>query len=238
MNRFPRRVLGRISGFALAAMAFFTSPSFILPGSSEGLCFAASSWGSRPSWAANAHSEEAAPSRRGNYRETYSVSPFAPGSNNLAIDVGQVFLMGDLAGTYSDAIGSQVHYTYGVSEMFGFDSSLGYSSHSEGRYSMTTLLTGLRMNLAWYDKIVPYLNFGLGFYRPSYELTPTTTISPIVFGLHAGPGVSVEVTRQLFFGASLSFHDVFGTTKILPDGKRFDVSGTYTSFLLNAGFSF
>lgn len=238
MNRFPRWALGRVSKLLLTATAIALSPSWILPGSSEGLCFAASSWGSRPSWASNSHTEESSAPRRGNYRETYSVSPFAPGSNNLAIDVGQVFLMGDLSASYSDAIGSQLHYTYGVSEMFGFDSSIGYSSHSEGRYSMTTLLTGLRMNLAWYDKIVPYINFGLGFYRPSYEISPTTAISPIVFGLHAGPGVSLEVTRQLFFGASLSFHDVFGTTKILPDGKRFDVSGTYTSFLLNAGFSF
>jgi len=238
MNRFPRWVLGRVSLLALSATAFFAGPSWVLTNSTEGICFAASNWGSRPSWASNSHSDESATPRRNAYRETFSVSPFSPGSNNLAIDVGQVFLMGDLSSNYSDAIGSQLHYTYGVSEMFGFDSSIGYSSHSEGRYSMTTLLTGLRMNLAWYDKIVPYLSFGLGFYRPSYEITSTTTLSPIVFGLHAGPGVSLELTRQLFFGASLSFHDVFGTTKYLPDGKRFDVSGTYTSFLLNAGLTF
>src|SRR4051812_28745932 len=32
------------------------------------------------------------------------VSPFSPGSNNLALDLGQVFLMGDLT-KYDDSIG-------------------------------------------------------------------------------------------------------------------------------------
>ena len=38
---------------------------------------------------------------------------------------------------------------------------------------MTTLLTGLRTNLAWYDKVVPYFVFGLGFYSPSFDVSST-----------------------------------------------------------------
>ena len=150
--------------------------------------------------------------------------------------------MGDLATNYADSIGSRLHYTYGVSEMFGFDSSLGYSSHSDSRFSMTTALTGLRMNLSWYDKVVPYVVFGLGFYRPSYEITTTggsvTSVSPIVFGVHLGPGVHLELTKQLFFGAALTFHDMFGTTQKLQDNSRMEIGGTFTSFFLNAGVSF
>lgn len=145
--------------------------------------------------------------------------------------------MGDLSTEYADSIGSQLHYTYGVSEMFGFDASIGYSDHSDGAFSMTTLLTGLRTNLAWYDKVIPYAVFGLGFYKPSIRLSATQSVSPIVFGVHLGPGVDLELTRQLFFGAALTFHDIFGTTKVTPQGTK-EIGGTYTSFFLHAGFSF
>jgi hypothetical protein len=202
------------------------------------------SWLQQPSWA----SEPPPPSRKGTLsNDRYRVSPFSPGSNNVALDVGQVFLMGDLGSEFSDNIGSRIHYTYGVSELFGFDASLGYSEHSDGRFSMTTLLTGLRTNLSWYDKVVPYFLFGMGFYKPSFQqnsvsLIPgqsssSTQISPVLFGVHLGPGVDLELTKMLFFGAGITFHDVFGTTKITAGGP-IEVGGTFTTFFLHAGVSF
>ncbi|MCM2322565.1 MAG: porin family protein [Oligoflexia bacterium] len=197
------------------------------------------SWQQKPAWA-----NEATPSRKAILNENPGgpIAPFTPGSNNLSLDVGQVFLMGDLSTDYSDNIGSQLHYTYGVSDLFGFDARLGYSEHSDGAFSMTTLLTGLRTNLAWYDKVVPYAVFGMGFYRPSYRITAdngtgSSSVSPVLFGVHLGPGVHLEVTNKLFFGASLTFHDVFGTTKNTQNGPK-AVGGTFTSFFLNAGVTF
>lgn len=195
-----------------------------------------SSWG--------ADNESAARRSALNAGSSQQVAPFTPGSNNFAVDVGQVFLMGDLGANYSDNIGAQLHYTYGVSDLFGFDASFGYSEHSDGKFSMATLLGGLRTNLAWYDKVVPYVVFGLGFYRPSYQQTlgsgantTISTVSPVLFGVHLGPGVDLEITRQIFFGAAITFHDVFGTTKPSPTGP-ISVGGTFTSFLLHAGFTF
>ena len=146
--------------------------------------------------------------------------------------------MGDLTRKYSDSIGTQLHYTYGVSEMFGFDSAVGYSSHTDNDFSILSLKTGMRMNLAWYDKVIPYATFGLGFYKPAIEISPTNIVSPVLFGLHGGAGVNLEVTDQLFFGASLTLHDMFGTKKQLASGSELNVDGTYTSFLLNAGVTF
>lgn len=154
--------------------------------------------------------------------------------------------MGDLGSDYSDNIGAQLDYTYGVSDMFGFNASFGYSSHTAQNltshgYSMMHLLTGLRTNLAWFDKVIPYANFGLGFYKPSRKFTTalqTTSLSPVVFGVHLGPGVDLQLTRNLFFGAALTFHDIFGTRRILPDKTEIEMGGTYTSFLLHAGVSF
>lgn len=189
-------------------------------------CYAStgSSWSRPSSWTSGSSDDSSHTSHRTvKSRDSgMDVSPYSPGSNNLALDVGQVFLMGDLTKNYNDSLGTQVHYTYGVSDLFGFDSSLGYSEHSDGRYSMTTLLTGLRMNLSWYDKVIPYAIFGLGFYRPSYKdanaQSPTlldpnpsnssSSISAVLFGIHAGPGIDLELNKNLFFGASLTLHNI------------------------------
>jgi hypothetical protein len=158
--------------------------------------------------------------------------------------VGQIFLMGDLGANYTDSIGARVHYTYGVSDLFGFDASVGYSDHSDGRMSMSTLLAGLRTNLAWYDKVVPNFVFGMGFYRPSVEVKgltdprSVTNLSPLLFGVHVGPAVDLEVTRQIYFGAGLTFHQVFGTTKYTTDNQRIELGGTFASFLLRTGLTF
>ncbi len=181
------------------------------------------------------------------------IAPLTPGSHNIALDLGQVFLMGDL-NKYSDSLGTQLHYTYGVSDLLAFDSSLGYSQHSNGQFSMITALTGVRLNLSWYDKIIPYAVAGLGFYRPSYQdntgggSTNNTNgfgqsngapnVSAILFGLHLGPGIDLELSRNMFFGAAVTFHSMFGNKQTWSNGNTLNVGGTYTSFFLHIGASF
>jgi hypothetical protein len=166
----------------------------------------------------------------------------------VAIDVGQVFLMGSLGDKYDSAIGTQVHYTYGVSDLFGFDASVGYSEHSNGALSMITAMMGVRTNLAWYDKVVPFGVFGMGFYKPNYNLqalapngTPiagqTNSVSPLLFGVHLGPGIDLALTKQIFFGASLTFNDIFGNTEIV-NNQPFNEGGTFTTFFITAGVTF
>jgi hypothetical protein len=218
------------------------------------------SWSNQPTWDSdssdnsNSDSNHARPPTKSTSSaratQNSAISPFAPGTHNVALEMGQVFLMGNLGNNYSDSIGTQVHYTYGVSELFGFDSSLGYSSHSDGSLSMLSALAGLRTNLAWYDKVIPYFSFGLGFYHPSYSgaggasgtsqiaLSPGQSVSATLFGLHMGPGVDLEVTRNVFFGASLTFHDMFGSTQMVSSSQSIDTGGTYTSFFLHAGVTF
>jgi hypothetical protein len=216
----------------------------------EAFASANSSWSSQPSWASGASSDRAPSSAKSYTKEKYApsqsnTSPFAPGSNNVSLEMGQVFLMGNLGDKYADSIGTGLRYTYGVSDLFAFESGLGYSSHSDGKMSMMNLHAGLRTNLAWYDRVIPYASFGLGFYRPSYDVgamgltsNPNESVSPMLFGVHLGPGVDLEVTKQFFFGASLTFNEVFGNTQQLSNGKTFDVGGTYTSFFLHAGVTF
>ena len=191
------------------------------------------------------------------------LSPFSPGSHNISLDLGQVFLVGDLT-KFQNTLGTQLHYNYGVSDLFSFDSSLGYSQHSSGQFSLFTLLSGVRMNLSWFDKIIPYGIFGLGFYLPSYldtTATPTRTsstgpsngsgssssspdlstlpsVSALLFGVHLGAGVDLSLSRNVFFGASLLFHQMFGTTQTMANGTLMNVGGAYATFFLHAGATF
>jgi hypothetical protein len=131
--------------------------------------------------------------------------------------------------------------------MFSFDAMLGYSEHSDGELSIFNLLSGLRFNLPWYDRVVPYAILGLGFYRPSYkdQGTPGQSshtnqqyINPFLFGLHLGPGLDLQVSQNIYFGAGLTFHNMFSMKKKYSSGEVFSAGGVYTSFLLNAGISF
>ena len=65
--------------------------------------YSAQSWTDQPAWQTNGQGNspalignEAIVSRRPSRQSNYNLAPFAPGSNNVALDVGQVFLMGDL----------------------------------------------------------------------------------------------------------------------------------------------
>lgn len=206
------------------------------------------SQGSQGSWSGSDGSSYNRSSR--GHSSSAELSPFSPGSHNIALDLGQVFLLGDL-NRYADSLGTQVHYTYGVSDLLAFDSSFSYSQHSNGKYSTATLLSGIRLNLSWYDKIIPYIVAGLGFYRPSFQdstVAPSTNslgqtvnapnVSAILFGLHAGPGVDLQLSQNMFFGAAATIHTMFSSTQSWANGTQFSAGGTFVSFFLHVGASF
>ncbi len=197
-------------------------------------------WSKTPRWA------EGQPARETSERPPSDfgtpVTPFSPGSNNLSLDVGQIFLYGDLGGDFADSIGFQLRNVHAVSDIFGLDTSLGFSSHgpaSNGNgFSMSHLKFALRTNFAWYDKAIPYGVFGLGFFRPSYEQDSGSNLTALLFGLSLGGGVNLEISDTLFFGASLTFHDMFGTRKRNSSNVVQEVDGSFASFLVSAGVSF
>lgn len=162
------------------------------------------------------------------------ITPFTPNSNNLSLDIGQNFLVGS---DFQDAIGLQGTYTYGVSSLFAFTSSLGYSSHSEGNYSKMHLIAGPRLNLANFDRVIPYVNAGLGFYRASRALNSVNSISGTMFGLHFGGGADLQLTKETFFGAAMSYHQLFGTNQQTTIGP-IDLASNYLTFMAHVGYTF
>jgi len=164
--------------------------------------------------------------------------PLAPGTHNLAIGIGQIFLMGDLSKNYDNAIGYELNYTYGVSDLFDFEANFGYSSHSSSAFSMWHTGAGVRTNLVYFDQLVPFFTAGLGFFDPSYTLPAGATVSGLVFGMQLGAGVELLLSKQVFFGTRLTFNDAFSSTKKGSDGVNHDIGGSFVSFLLHIGYTF
>lgn len=165
-----------------------------------------------------------------------TMTPFDAGSNNLALEVGQVFLMGN-ASKYSDSLGTRVNYTYGVSELFAYEAALSYSNHSDGQFSQLALSSGLRMNFMNYDQVIPYAGAGLGFYRPNQQITPALSQSSTLFGIYLGAGLDLKLTNQIFFGPNLKFQHAFGKTTESPIGPV-SLGGTSIDFMGRVGYTF
>jgi len=169
------------------------------------------------------------------------LSPLAPGTHNLSIGVGQIFLMGNLSNSFDNALGTQVHYTYGVSDMFSFESDFGYSSHtniSNGNFSLVNLDTSLRTNLVYFDQLVPFASVGFGFYHPSEALLNNVSLSALLFGLEIGGGVDLLLSKKIFFGTRMSYHNMFDSIKTASNGVPMPVGGSFLSFMIHAGVSF
>jgi len=167
------------------------------------------------------------------------LSPFSPGSSNLELDVGEIFLTGSLAKYFQDSIGTELKYTYGVSDLFAFESSTGYSGFSKTNDTMSLMYlnAGLRTNLVFFDQLIPYASFDLGFYRPAMTID-SVNYAALLFGLSLGAGVDLTITKNLFFGTRLTYHDMFGTNTTGSNGDVLSVGGSFISFLIHAGMSF
>jgi len=183
---------------------------------------------------------DASRSETNNYNRNYSSSstPLSPGTHNLSVGVGQIFLVGELSNEYENALGTQLHYTYGVSDLFSFESDFGYSSHSNGNFSLVNLDAALRTNLIYFDQLVPFASLGLGFYNPSKTFNDNSKQSALLFGLQLGAGVDLLLNKSFFFGTRLNYHNMFDSSKVSSNGIARPIGGSFVSFMIHAGVTF
>ncbi len=168
----------------------------------------------------------------------YGKGPFAPNTHNLSIGVGQFFLLGNLASSYENAIGPEINYTYGVSDLFSFQSHFAYHSHSSGSFSAWNLAAGLRANLMYFDQLVPFASVGLGFFNPSFTLPDSATVSGLLFGMQLGTGIDLMISNRVFFGAKLMYHNMFDSSKRDSTGTVQSLGGAFASFTVHTGLTF
>ncbi len=172
-----------------------------------------------------------------NQTDTYSDrGPLSPGTHNLSVAVGQVFLLGDLT-RFENAIGPEIHYTYGVSDLFSFQSNFGYHSHSSGALSIWNVSAGLRANLSYFDSLVPFAKIGLGFYHPSYSEN-NAEVSGLLFGMQLGTGIDLMISNSVFFGAQATYNTMFDSAKKASDNTMRSLGGAFLSFMVHAGLTF
>jgi hypothetical protein len=166
-------------------------------------------------------------------------NPFAPGTQNLSFGIGQVFLLGNLGNNFDNAIGPELHYDYGVSDLFAFESNFGYAAHSRGssQLNIWNISAGLRTNLAYFDQLVPYLNADLGFYHPSFTYDNGGSASTTLFGMQLGAGIDLLISHSVFFGPALTYNNMFDSTKTDSNGVSRSMGGAYVSFMVHAGYS-
>jgi hypothetical protein len=170
--------------------------------------------------------------------ESQPRAPFAPGTHNLSVGIGQYFLLGTLGSNYENAIGPEIHYNYGVSDLFAFESNFGYHSHSAGSCTIWNLAAGLRSNLMYFDQLVPFATIGLGFYHPSLTYSTGGSAGALLFGLQLGGGIDLLISKQVFFGTRLTYNDMFNSTNKDSNGVTRSLGGAYLSFMLNAGITY
>jgi hypothetical protein len=186
-------------------------------------------------------SRDAGPSKHA-HESQVPRTPFAPGTHNLSIGVGQVFLTGTLnTQAFENTIAPELNYTYGVSDLFAFQSNFSYHSHTgtPGSVSIWNLDAGLRANLAYFDQLVPFADVGLGFYSPTYNFTATNaSVNSLLFGLQLGTGIDLMISNQVFFGAQLRYNSMFDSVKRDSLNTSRTLGGSYLSFMIHAGISF
>jgi len=102
---------------------------------------------------------------------------------------------------------------------------------------MLNLLGGMRLNLSNYEKVIPYLNGGLGFYRPSRQISNVGSTSATLFGVHVGGGADLIISQEMYFGASLNYHNLFSGNRTTATGP-IDLGGSYINFMARVGYSF
>lgn len=165
--------------------------------------------------------------------------------HGVGLDLGQVLLMGDFSKSFSDSLGFGFTYSYEASDMFGLLLHFSGSSHSNADESNKLTIKGvspdLRVNLAYFDKLVLYGFGGFGLFKVDETINHIDG-SALTLGLNLGTGFLLELSPHFEFGTSLGFHNIFAktdsktVTSTNPGG--FSIGGTYLGVMLNLFYLF
>jgi hypothetical protein len=162
--------------------------------------------------------------------------------HSVGFGIGETYLSGDL-GKYGESnITMDLLYSYAATESFDFVADLHRSSH-EGKSKSATisgLSLGIRGKIFSYDSLGPYVQGGLGFYRPSWKSYDpasqnlSTSETRTVFGWNIGMGTELRLNNHFSVGGLLAWHDPFD----VKQSSAPSVEGAYLKFLVTTMYSF
>jgi opacity protein-like surface antigen len=164
-----------------------------------------------------------------------------PGSMAVGGGFGQVLLLGDFGGNFSDSLGYHLNFDYEASQMFGLLVTLGMSNHdnadSTNSLGIKSLTPDLKVNLAYIDKLTLYTLLGFGIYRVS-ETIGKTSGSVTTVGFNMGGGFNLALSEHFLFGTEVDFTSVFSKTDSTPGQPALKIGGTTLGLFLNVGYIF
>ncbi len=172
----------------------------------------------------------------------FTFKPIQPGlkQHSLGLGVGQTFLRSDFNDYGEDKITFDFFYNYSASYSFDFLANLHYTSHKyqNTKTELKGMALGIKGKLYQFDAFAPFILGGFGFYGP--QVTPYVngvhreSDSKLVFGVHVGTGVDLQLNDSVSVGALFHFHDPFDV-KQESGGK---VEGYYYKLLMTVFYTF
>ncbi len=185
----------------------------------------------------------AEPARQASKKSLPAVSPFGLGEINkhsVGLGLGQTFLAGDFDRDGNDAITVDAFYDYSASHSFDMFANLHYSKHEfkNREVVLPGLALGIKGKFVQFDSFSPYVQGGLGFYRPKVKRIVDERLveseGKITFGINLGAGVELRLNENFKFGLLASIHNPFDIKQELGT----DIEGSYSKLLLTGFYTF
>src|SRR3989338_46314 len=107
------------------------------------------------------------------------------GSHAAGLQFGQVWPAGKIGEGVDGSIAPGLFYEFSASQIFALQVNLTRSSHND-RLSVFTTAAGIRANLTFFDRLVPYAAGGVGLYFVNRKtvLAPIEDVDTTNFGLY------------------------------------------------------
>jgi opacity protein-like surface antigen len=153
--------------------------------------------------------------------------------------IGEAWPSGQIGGNIDGAVAPGLFYEYAASDVFSLYASGMKSNHDDGQLKLLSTDLGFRANLVYYDKLTPFVDFGMGLYFVNKIVgVANETASKTLFGMNLGLGADLDLSNRFFVGMMLSIHQMFSGATTLPVNGRTELSGRYAGFFLRGGVRF
>lgn len=152
----------------------------------------------------------------------------------IGLGIGQTSLYGDFSDYGEDKITYDFFYTYAASYSFDFVTNIHYSKHEHKDYYVELKGVNFGIKAKWFhfDSFSPYLQAGLGFYRPEVKRMIGSDIvvseEKTTFGTAWGAGAELRLNRHFMIGVLFQFHNPFD----VKQDRGSDIEGSYNKLMM------
>jgi opacity protein-like surface antigen len=160
------------------------------------------------------------------------------GGHSAGLQFGQVWPAGLIGEGVDGSIAPGLFYEFAASQIFAMQVNLVRSSHND-KLTLFSSSAGIRANLTFFDRLVPYASAGVGLYFVERNLgAPNNNVETTNFGLNLGLGADLDLNESFFMGLSLGLHNLFSAKTKTAAGIERENSGRWSALFIRAGMRF